>query len=137
MIVIDTNILVYYLLDGYEKMGCYDLLRKIGKWYAPNLLITEFDNSLLLFLKQKIITEQECWSFHRVMRVITEDRFISVETSKILKLAIQSGLSIYDAEFVTVAIEHDLPLITHDKKILRLFRNLAFKPQDYLALHFK
>ncbi|MHB8421643.1 MAG: type II toxin-antitoxin system VapC family toxin [Leptospirales bacterium] len=50
----------------------------------------------------------------------------------ILSLAIESGCSAYDAEFVWVARNLNLPLVTADRKILVSFPEIAMTPEQFL-----
>ena len=49
----------------------------------------------------------------------------TVSSSKVLHLAEQSGCSAYDCEFVALADDLGVPLVTTDKKILRAFPAIA------------
>lgn len=51
----------------------------------------------------------------------------------ILALAESSGHSAYDCEFVAVAMQLDVPLITNDRKLRRTFPEIAISPEDFLA----
>jgi predicted nucleic acid-binding protein len=46
----------------------------------------------------------------------------------VLELAIRSGCSTYDAEFVVLAQQLQCPLLTFDRKLLQLFPDVALQP---------
>ena len=54
-----------------------------------------------------------------------------VVSSRVLSLAADSQCSAYDCEFVALAQELGLPLITSDAKILSEFPSIAVSPQDF------
>jgi predicted nucleic acid-binding protein len=47
---------------------------------------------------------------------------------QVLALAIATGCSTYDAEFVVLARQLNCRLLTFDRKLLQLFPDLAMKP---------
>lgn len=57
----------------------------------------------------------------------------SASPAKIFETIKKSNCSAYDCEFVALAQELDIPLLTYDKQIIREFPSTALKPEDYLA----
>lgn len=51
-----------------------------------------------------------------------------MDGQRVLELAIQSGCSSYDAEFVVFAELLGCRLLTFDRKLLQLFPQVAVKP---------
>ena len=51
-----------------------------------------------------------------------------VDGHQVLDLAIRSGCSTYDAEYVVLAQQLQCPLLTFDRKLLQLFPEVAVKP---------
>ena len=69
---------------------------------------------------------------HRSIELITvPDK--AVDGSSVFSLAMQSGCSAYDCEFVWLARDPGLPLITVDKKVLNAFSDLAVLPEIFLS----
>jgi predicted nucleic acid-binding protein len=57
----------------------------------------------------------------------------SLTSSSVLRLVTQSDCSAYDCEFVALARELRIPLITMDKKILKAFPEAAMRPEDFIG----
>ena len=57
MIVVDTNILFYLCLPGSHADDCVELLKKDPEWASPSRWRSAFCNSLLLYLRMKLITQ--------------------------------------------------------------------------------
>jgi predicted nucleic acid-binding protein len=51
-----------------------------------------------------------------------------IDGHHVLDLAIRTGCSTYDAEFVVLARQLDCPLLTFDRKLLQLFPDVAIRP---------
>lgn len=60
-------------------------------------------------------------------------REFEVASSEILKLVSESRCSAYDCEFISVAIDLDVPLVTVDKQLLQEFPNSAISLAAYCA----
>jgi len=58
-----------------------------------------------------------------------------VNSMQVLKLTQESGCSAYDCEFVNLAQDLNVPLITMDKKVLNKFRTTATNIQDYIKIN--
>ena len=49
----------------------------------------------------------------------------------IMQLAFRSNCSAYDCEFVALAIQLNVPLITYDRALIKAFPATAMTPEDY------
>ena len=56
-----------------------------------------------------------------------------VETSDVLKLVERTGHSIYDCEYVALAEAEGVRLVTGDRKVARLFPNVAVLLEDFAS----
>ena len=50
----------------------------------------------------------------------------------VLRLAADSGCSAYDCQYVQLAKDLDVHLVTHDKEVLGAFPGVAVHPGDFL-----
>ena len=58
-------------------------------------------------------------------------REYSVSSERILELAVQTGCTAYDCEYVALARELGVPLVTADKQILRAFPKTAVSLEKF------
>lgn len=58
---------------------------------------------------------------------------VAVSSRTVMELVAQSSCTAYDCEFVAVAREHGLPLITADRQVLREFPHIAVSLAHFLA----
>lgn len=50
----------------------------------------------------------------------------------VLTIAAESGCSAYDSEYVALAMEKGLLLLTYDRKLIEAFPGIAITPGDWL-----
>lgn len=54
-----------------------------------------------------------------------------VNSTQVMSLVSNSSCSAYDCEFVALADDLNVPLVTFDKKIIREFSNIAISPKEF------
>lgn len=133
MIVVDTNLLAYLLLPNPSAAQAEAVLIKDPDWIAPPLIHSEFRNVLLGAVRRKAVAPEDADSFlARAQEVITVPDE-PIDSTAVVALALQSGCSAYDCEFVWLARQLRVPLVTADKKVLNAFSDLAMTPERFLT----
>jgi predicted nucleic acid-binding protein len=133
MIVVDTNILAYLFLEGEYSSQAETLLRQDAQWAAPVLWRSEFRNILAHYLRREILSLTQCQEIMREAMTLMKGREYEVASFQVLKLVASSNCSAYDCEFVALAQDLDVELITVDKKILIEFPSIAVSMDDTIA----
>ena len=88
----------------------------------------EFRNVLAGYLRKKLLTEAEAnAAYLNVQKDLGAHEF-TVPTEQILKLVLASDCTAYDCEYVALAQDLGVPLVTADKQVLRAF------PKDAVSL---
>ncbi len=132
MIVVDTNIIAYFYLPGEYTDLAENAFRKDSYWVAPFLWRSEFRNVLALYIRKKILTLEDTLQIMQEVELLMEGNEYSVTSAHILRLVRQSGCSAYDCEFVALARDLRVPLLTTDTKILENFPETAVHPDRFL-----
>ena len=133
MIVADTNLLVYfYLRSEYSELADKAFL-KDPNWIAPSLWRSEFLNVLTACLRKGVINFEVAIEIMGEAELLMEGGEYSVSSLDILKLAAQSRCSAYDCEFVALARELNIPLVTTDKQILSDFPETAVRLDEFVG----
>lgn len=133
MIIADTNIISYLFLPTVYSERASQLYKIEPEWAAPGLWRSEFRNVLALYLRQKIVTLAEALVLQEEAEALMTDQEFTVTSLQVLTLADSSTCSAYDCEFVALAKQHAVKLVTQDKKILREFPNVAVSLDNYLV----
>ncbi len=125
MIVADTNILAYLFLPTEHTAKAESLLKASPKWAVPTLWRSEFRNVLALYLRKNLLTLEQAVSIQAEAESLLQETEYMVNSLDVLNLVQQSKCSAYDCEFVALAQNLKLPLITMDKQILKEFAATA------------
>lgn len=133
MIVADTNLIAYLLLNGEFTLAAEAVYQKDADWFAPYLWRSEFRNILALYLRNSLISLDEATEIMNQAQLILLEREWEVESDTVLNLASTSGLSAYDCEYIALAQKLNTCLITSDRKIIRTFGKIALSPTDFLT----
>ena len=116
------------MLPTAENAGVIGLFRQDPDWRLPPLWRSEFRHVLLKVVRAGILEPAQAVA----LWVKAVERFAlqeaPVDGQRVLELAIQSGCSSYDAEFVVLAEQLGCRLLTFDRKLLELFPDLALLP---------
>jgi len=125
MIVADTNIISYLLLTGEQTMQAQKALEKDPLWAAPYLWRSEFCNVLTGYVRKQLLSNQEARNYLEHAQTLLRGKEYSVIAGQVLELAIASSCTAYDCEFVALAQDLGVALVTVDKKILANFPHIA------------
>ena len=132
MIVVDTNIISYFYLHSRYSFLAEQVFKKDSVWSAPLLWRSEFRNVLTFYMKKNIITLSVAISSFEFAEALLKEHEYEVNALQILSLSQSSTCSAYDCEFVTVAKELGLTLVTEDKKVLQSFPELSMSMRQFL-----
>ena len=133
MIVVDTNIISYLYLSSNFSAQAEKLLSVASQWSAPILWRSEFRNVLALYLRKEFLSLSETQEIMEDAMIFLQEREYEVSSHQVLELVNQSNCSSYDCEFVALAKDLGIPLITADKKILREFPEIALSMDAFLC----
>ena len=92
------------------------------------MLIELFQPTLNVAAVQAVYASDQALAILADANAPFSQRTICVESADCLALAYSHGCSSYDAEFVVLARQLGCPLLTFDRRLLQLFRDVAVKP---------
>lgn len=123
MIVADVNVLVYLLTDTPQRSLAKALYERDSDWRLPPLWRHELVNVLATLTRNGVIDPQparQAWrnAFHLFA---AGERELDLEEA--LSLAMESGISAYDAQYVALAQALDTWLVSEDQRLQRSFPN--------------
>ncbi|MCP9894947.1 type II toxin-antitoxin system VapC family toxin [Vulcanococcus limneticus Candia 3F8] len=126
--VADTNVVAALMLPTAASADVAELLRQDPDWRVPPLWRSEFRHVLLKYVRTELATPAQALALWQKALERFELNEHPVDGHQVLDLAIRSGCSTYDAEFVVLAQQLNCSLLTFDRKLLQLFPDRARQP---------
>lgn len=133
MIVVDTNIIGYLYISSDRSQQAEQALIKDPHWAAPVLWRSELRNVLALYLRKTHMPGSVARRIMQEAEGLMRGREYEVTSHHVLDLVASSQCSAYDCEFVALARDLDVPLVTVDKLILSHFGDTAVELGRFIA----
>ena len=125
MIVVDTNVIAYLLLGGEKTPQARAALREDPVWAAPILWCSEFRNVLAVYLRHGQLVLSDALELVATAESLVSGSEYQVESGRVLSLVAASSCSAYDCEFVALAQDLGVSLVTSDRQVLEAFPSVA------------
>jgi predicted nucleic acid-binding protein len=136
MIVVDANVIAYFLLQTEKTEIAEKIWKKDMGWFAPLLWRSEVRNILINYIRHNLLTIEQAQIVMDKAHDLMHEQEHLVSSARLLELAASSRCTAYDCEYVALAQQFGLPLITFDKAIVENFPTVAIFPQDFLGQNF-
>ncbi len=120
MIVADTNLVSYLLIEGERTGEARRIWRRDSTWILPPLWRSEFLNVLALSVRAGVLSADQARACWRQAAGLFRSSELEPRGSAVLETAVRLGISAYDAHFVVVAAELGAKLVTNDRELLEL-----------------
>lgn len=116
MVVIDTNVLAYLLIEGDRTADAQALFRRDSEWRSEGFVLIELSNILATYQRLGALTQGVAEAtLATAERIVTG--LVNLPHGRALKLAAEFGVSAYDARFLGVAQNLGTRLVTEDAKL--------------------
>jgi predicted nucleic acid-binding protein len=132
MIVVDANLLVRFHLEGESGDRAREAARREA-WAAPALWRSEFCSAMLRLIRAGEISREQALEYYGTCEQLLWGRTFSVRHEKALELAAGSDASSYDSEYVALANDLGLKLLTLDRPLIHHFPGTAIHLDEYCA----
>jgi len=133
MIVVDSNIIGYLYLKSEWLGQAEQALQKDPQWAAPLLWRSELRNVLALYLRKRLMSLEAAREIMDEALSLMTGQEYEVVSAHVLNLAARSSCTAYDCEFVALAQDLGVALVTVDKQVLEQFPDTAVSLDKYLA----
>ena len=124
-IVADTNTFLSVALDEPERARIVELTTG-HDLVAPEVLPFEIGNALTALMKRGVLQAKEVSTVWDAVQAIPVD-LRAVDVKEALGIAVRFGMYAYDAYFLECALGLRLPLLTLDKGMKTVARELAIE----------
>ena len=131
MIVVDTNVVAYFSIQGTQTSVARTVREIDTDWYLPPLWRHEYLNLLATLARTggaELGEVLDLWeSTTRFFRSSERDPDMDLA----LRLSIERSVSAYDAQYAALALKLGAPLITEDRKLLKAFPDQALSMEAF------
>jgi predicted nucleic acid-binding protein len=117
VIVADTNLISYLLVQGERTKAARRVWQRDPDWRAPPLWRSEFLNVLSTSVRADVLTESDADRAWTAATRLLTGREIQPSGRAVLRSALRDRLSAYDSQFVVVAEDLGVQLVTGDRGI--------------------
>lgn len=133
MIVVDSNVVCYYALPGVRTAVADRLRARDPEWCVPLLWRSEFRNVVVGQIRRGALDLVSAQELVALTEAMLRDNEFAVDSSAVLARAAASGCTAYDCEYVVLAEDLGVPLVTSDRQVLAAFPDRAVAPERYAA----
>lgn len=131
MIVADSNLIAYLLIPGDRSALADEILLKDSDWAVPLICRSEVRNILTLYMRQQHMSLAQAKRTMEKAETLWRNKEYAVPSDEVLALTHRHHVTAYDAEFVVLATQLGLPLITFDKFVRKAFPSIAIDPEEF------
>ncbi len=133
MIVVDTNVLVYFFTLATQSDDVALVREKDPDWHAPLLWRSEFRNAIAGYIRRGDMSMDQAIDTLQKAERLMHNKEHMIDSTAVMRLVADSACSAYDCEFVALANHLNIPLVTSDSRLLRNFPDRALAPDQFLA----
>jgi predicted nucleic acid-binding protein len=116
VVLVDTNILAYLLIEGDRTSAAQSLYAKDPDWRSESFVLVEFSNILATYVRTRALVQRQA-----IELLARAERLVPivpvVANSQALETATEFGISAYDARFVALAKRLRTRLVTEDTRL--------------------
>ena len=125
MIVADTNLIAYLLLTGHRTRQAEAAFERDSMWATPLLWRSGFRHILAHYCRRGSLAWSQCFQVCDKTERLVQGQEYAVASAPVFALSAESRCSAYDCQFVALAQDLGVPLVTSERVILKEFPSIA------------
>jgi predicted nucleic acid-binding protein len=125
MIVTDASLLAHLLIPSSDSALAEGVYRKDPEWSASVLWRSELRSVLLKHIRHSGMDMELAKAVVEKALLVIRDRETLPRTPAVLEAAVSFKVSAYDAEYLVLARQLGVPLLTFDRKLQQAAPGLA------------
>jgi len=133
VIVVDTNVIHYCWVPGQHTPLAQAVHRRDADWHAPVLWRSEMRNILSAYLRRGMLARRQVDAVLAATQNALADGTHVLDARRVMDVVEASSLTTCDAEFVALAEELGVPLVTADRQILKAFPGRARTMEAFVS----
>lgn len=133
MVLVDTNILAYLLIQGDRTAQAQALFVQDRDWQSEHFLLVEFSNLLATTVRAATLQPGVAEDTLMAAQELLANGLHLVAHSATLDVAVRHGVSGYDARFLALANDLGVRLVTEDARLRQAAPMLTMSLAEALA----
>ena len=133
MIVADTNLIAYFAIEGERTPLARLVFAKDRVWIAPELWRSEMLSILAGRIRRRENTVEDAELTYLYAESLMRSNTYSIDFRRVLRAVDRTRCSGYDSQYVALAEERSLKLVTTDGGIVANAPHVAISPEQFLA----
>jgi predicted nucleic acid-binding protein len=129
--ILDASFALHWFFDDEITDSCDSVLTQLQELtsaaFVPAIWAYEMLNAMGKGVMRKRIERQKALKVWRDMQPLPIQTIRVPTDDKLLELALQSDIAVYDASYLSLAIARDLPLATGDGKLQAAAKKFGLK----------
>ena len=117
MLIIDTNVVAYLLIEGDYTADARSLHRRDDDWRSEAFIMVEFTNVLIASIAARRMDLVLAQRFLADATSLLQGKLTSIPHDSVLSLAVQYRTTAYDARFLALADQLGSRLVTEDARL--------------------
>jgi len=117
VLIIDTNVVAYLLIEGDYTAAARLLHRRDDDWRSEAFIMVEFENVLTASIAARRMNLVRAQRFLADATSLLHGKLALIPHDLVLSLAVRYPVTAYDARFLALAQQLDKRLITEDAKL--------------------
>jgi predicted nucleic acid-binding protein len=117
VLIVDTNVLAYLLIEGDHTTAARLLHRRDDDWRSEAFIMIEFTNVLIASIAARRMNLVLAQRFLAGATSLLHGKLALIPHESVLSLAVQYRVTAYDARFLALAQQLDCRLVTEDAKL--------------------
>ena len=132
IIVGDTNLVVYLHVESEFTARARQVYAIDSVWVFPPVAHSEAANALTTLTREKWISAETALLCLGLIEPRIVAGFRDVPMKAVLQLATERGISAYDAQFIVLAMQLGISLVTEDGKLKKRFPGIAISMEPFI-----
>jgi len=117
VLIVDTNVLAYLLIEGDYTAAARLLHRRDDDWRSEAFIMIEFTNVLAASIAARRMNLVLAQRFLADATLLLHGKLGLIPHDSVLSLAVQYRVTAYDARFLALAQQLERRLVTEDAKL--------------------
>lgn len=132
MIVVDVNVLSFHLIDGKRTPETHALKMMDAEWIVPPFWRVEFQSILWKYARfGGMPMEKALELFNQALAIFSLNE-TATPPDMVLRDALKWGITVYDAQYVSLARQFGVRLVTEDTSVQKDCPDIAISLANFL-----